>query len=152
MEKPGNKVRLKYGYIIECKGADKDAQGNITQLRARVLPDTRSGTPGAEAIKVKAAISWVSAVDGVPAEVRLYEQLFTEEQPDAGGRDFMQALNPQSLRVVQAVAEPSLAAAQPEQHFQFERIGYFVADRHEHRAGEKLVFNRITGLRDTKGK
>lgn len=152
VEKPGNKVRLKYGYIIECTGADKDAQGNITQVRARVLPDTRSGTPGAEAIKVKAAISWVSAVDGVPAEVRLYEQLFTEEQPDAGGRDFMQALNPQSLRVVQAVAEPSLAAAQPEQHFQFERIGYFVADRHEHRAGEKLVFNRITGLRDTKGK
>ena len=76
----------------------------------------------------------------------------TEEQPDAGGRDFMQALNPHSLRVVQAVAEPSLAAAQPEQHFQFERLGYFVADRREHRAGEKLVFNRITGLRDTKGK
>ena len=152
LARPGNKVRLKYGYIIECTGVDKDSAGNIMQVRARLLPDTRSGTPGAEAIKVKAAMSWVSAADGVAAEVRLYEQLFTEAQPDAGGRDFLQALNPQSLRVLHAIVEPALAAAQPEQRFQFERIGYFVADRHEHMPGKTLVFNRITGLRDTKGK
>ena len=149
---PGNKVRLKYGYVIECTGADKDAQGRITQVNARLIPDTKSGTPGADSVKVKGVITWVGAADGQPAEVRLYDRLFTEEQPDAGGRDFLTVLNPQSLLTTQAIVEPSLASAQAEDRFQFERHGFFVADRQEHQAGAKLVFNRIAGLRDSWGK
>ncbi|WP_333706241.1 glutamine--tRNA ligase/YqeY domain fusion protein [Ottowia beijingensis] len=146
---PGNKVRLKYGYVIECTGADKDAQGRITQVNARLIPDTKSGTPGADSVKVKGVITWVGAADGQPAEVRLYDRLFTEEQPDGGGRDFLTVLNPQSLLTTQAIVEPSLASAQAEDRFQFERHGFFVADRQEHQAGAKLVFNRIAGLRDS---
>jgi glutaminyl-tRNA synthetase len=90
--------------------------------------------------------------DGLNAEVRLYDRLFTEEQPDAGGRDFLSVLNPGSLQVVQAVVEPSLATAKPEERFQFERHGYFVADRRDHGQGGKLVFNRVAGLKDSWGK
>ena len=109
-------------------------------------------SPGADSVKVKGVITWVGAADGQPAEVRLYDRLFTEEQPDAGGRDFLTVLNPQSLLTTQAIVEPSLASAQAEDRFQFERHGFFVADRQEHQAGAKLVFNRIAGLRDSWGK
>ncbi|HNN34226.1 MAG TPA: glutamine--tRNA ligase, partial [Ottowia sp.] len=114
--------------------------------------DTKSGTPGADSVKVKGVITWVAAADGLPAEVRLYDRLFTEEQPDAGGRDFLSVLNPRSLTTVQAIVEPSLAGAQPEDRYQFERHGFFVADRAEHVAGDRLVFNRVTGLKDSWGK
>ncbi|HMW23044.1 MAG TPA: glutamine--tRNA ligase/YqeY domain fusion protein, partial [Burkholderiaceae bacterium] len=144
---PGNKVRLKGGYVIECSGCEKDADGRVTAVLATVVPDTKSGTPGADSVKVKAAITWVGVADGVAAEVRLFDRLFTEAQPDAGGRDFKASLNPASKRVITAYVEPSLAAAQPDQKFQFERFGYFVADRHDHAAG-RPVFNRITGLKD----
>ena len=149
---PGNAVRLKYGYVIECTGADHDATGAVAAVHARLLPGTKSGTPGADSVKVKGVITWAGATDGLPAEVRLYERLFTEEQPDAGGRDFLQAFNPASLRVVQAIVEPGLGAAQPQARYQFERHGYFVADQHDHQSGGKLVFNRITGLKDSWGK
>ena len=150
---PGNKVRLKYGYVIECTGAEKDATGQITRVRARLLPDTQSGTPGADSVKVKGVITWVNTADALPAQVRLYDRLFTEEQPDAGGRDFLTALNPQSLRIARAWVEPTLAKAQAEDRYQFERHGFFVADRREHTvSGRNLVFNRITGLRDSWGK
>ena len=150
---PGNKVRLKYGYVIECTGAEKDATGQITRVRARLLPGTQSGTPGADSVKVKGVITWVNTADALPAQVRLYDRLFTEEQPDAGGRDFLTALNPQSLRVARAWVEPTLAKAQAEDRYQFERHGFFVADRREHTvSGRNLVFNRITGLRDSWGK
>ena len=86
------------------------------------------------------------------AKVHRYDRLFTEEQPDAGGRDFLTVLNPNSLTITQAVVEPSLATAAPEARFQFERHGFFVADRREHVPGEKLVFNRVTGLKDSWGK
>jgi glutaminyl-tRNA synthetase len=99
-----------------------------------VIPDTKSGTPSA---------------DGVQVEVRLYDRLFSDPQPDAGGKDFIEALNPDSLKVVTAFVEPSLAIAQPDQKFQFERFGYFVTDRVDHVAGEKPVFTRVTGLRDS---
>ena len=145
---PGNKVRLKYGVIVECTGCSKDSEGCITAVQARVLPDTKSGTPGADAIKVKGTITWVGAHDALPAELRLYDRLFTEEQPDAAGRDFKAALNPASVRVTQGFVEPSLAALAPETRVQFERHGYFVADRVDHRDA-RPVFNRITGLRDT---
>jgi glutaminyl-tRNA synthetase len=144
---PGNKTRLKYGYVIECTGCEKDAQGHITAVLAQIVPDTKSGTPGADAIKVKGVITWVSVSTGAAAEVRLYDRLFTEAQPDAGGRDFLSVLNPNSKKVVAAYIEPGLASAKADDKFQFERHGYFVADRHEHAPG-KLVFNRTATLKD----
>ena len=149
---PGNVVRLKGGYVIECTGCARDAAGNVTEVHAKVIPGTKSGTPGADSVKAKAAITWVGVADGVPAEVRLYDRLFADAHPDAGGKDFLQSLNPNSLKVVTAYVEPSLAAAQPDQKFQFERFGYFVADRADHVTGAKPVFNRVTGLKDSWGK
>jgi glutaminyl-tRNA synthetase len=145
---PGNRVRLKYGYVIECSGCEKDAAGQVTAVLASVVPDTKSGTPGADAIKVKGTITWVGADDCAPAEVRLYDRLFSEAQPDAGGKDFKAALNPASKKVVSGYIEPSLANAQPDDKFQFERHGYFVADRVDHRA-DKPVINRIASLKDS---
>jgi glutaminyl-tRNA synthetase len=147
----GNVVRLKGGYVIECTGCAKDAQGHITEVHAQVIAGTKSGTPGADSVKAKAAITWVGVADGVQAQVRLYERLFKDEHPDAGGKDFLQALNPESLQVVQAYVEPSLAQAAPDQKFQFERHGYFVADRVDHAPGQP-VFNRAVGLKDSWGK
>jgi glutaminyl-tRNA synthetase len=149
---PGNVVRLKGGYVIECTGCAKDANGTVLEVHAKVIPGTKSGTPGADSVKAKAAITWVGVVDGVPAEVRLYDRLFSDPNPDAGGKDFIEALNPNSLKVVTAYVEPSLAGALPDQKFQFERFGYFVADRADHVAGVKPVFNRATGLKDSWGK
>ncbi|NRT58568.1 glutamine--tRNA ligase/YqeY domain fusion protein [Sphaerotilus uruguayifluvii] len=148
---PGNKVRLKGGFVVECTGCEKDADGRVTAVLATVVPDTKSGTPGADAVKVKAAITWVGVADGVAAEVRLYDRLFTDAHPDAGGKDFKASLNPDSCRVITAYVEPSLAQAVPDQKFQFERHGYFVADRQDHAPG-RPVFNRITGLKDSWGK
>ncbi|WP_374354386.1 glutamine--tRNA ligase/YqeY domain fusion protein [Limnohabitans sp.] len=148
---PGNVVRLKGGYVIECTGCVRDAAGNVTEVHAKVIPGTKSGTPGADSVKAKAAITWVGVADGVQAEVRLYDRLFADAHPDAGGKDFLRALNPDSLKVVTAYVEPSLAAAQPDQKFQFERFGYFVADRADHAPG-KPVFNRAVGLKDSWGK
>lgn len=145
---PGNKVRLKYGLVVECSGCEKDAAGNVTAVLAQIVPDTRSGTPGADRVKVKGTITWVGASDAVPAELRLYDRLFTDAQPDAGGRDFKASLNPASKTVVRGFVEPSLAALAPDSRVQFERHGYFVTDRVEHRAGAP-VFNRITTLKDT---
>ena len=149
---PGNKVRLKGGYVIECTGCSKDADGKITQVLATVVPDTKSGTPGSETVKVKAAITWVGVADGVSAEVRMYDRLFLDPNPDAGGKDFLETLNPNSLKVITAIVEPSLANALPGQNFQFERHGYFVADRVDHVTGSKPVFNLAVGLRDSWGK
>ncbi|MFN8954466.1 MAG: glutamine--tRNA ligase/YqeY domain fusion protein [Burkholderiales bacterium] len=149
---PGNVVRLKGGYVIECTGCARDAAGQVTEVHAKVIPGTKSGTPGADSVKAKAAITWVAVADGVQAEVRLYDRLFADAHPDAGGKDFLQSLNPDSLKVVTAYVEPSLAQAQPDQKFQFERFGYFVADRADHVAGAKPVFNRVTGLKDSWGK
>jgi glutaminyl-tRNA synthetase len=145
---PGNKVRLKYGHIIECIGANKDANGRITEVLAQLIPDTKSGTPGSDSVKVKGVITWVSQADAIQAEVRLYDRLFTEANPDAGGKDFLTSLNNDSLKVIEAYAEPSLANSKPDDKFQFERHGYFVADRLDH-SGTKPVFNRSTGLKDT---
>jgi glutaminyl-tRNA synthetase len=145
---PGNKVRLKAGYVIECTGCEKGADGSVTAVLATVVPDTKSGTPGADAVKVKGVIGWVAAHEAVAAEIRLYERLFTTPQPDAGEGNFLDFVNPNSLRVVQGFVEPSLAGAVADQRWQFERHGYFVSDRVDHRA-DKPVFNKITGLRDS---
>ena len=145
---PGNKLRLKYGAIVECVGCTKDSDGRVAAVQARVLPDTRSGTPGANAVKVKGTITWVGVHDALSAELHLYDRLFNEEHPDAGGKDFKAALNPASVRVVQGFVEPSLAGVAAETRVQFERHGYFVADRIDHRS-ERPVFNRTTGLKDS---
>ena len=148
---PGNKVRLKYGYIIECTGAAKDASGRVTEVHATLIPDTKSGTPGSSSVKVKGVITWVSVHDGLAAEVRMYDRLFLDPQPDAGGKDYLESLNPDSLKTITAIVEPSLATALPDAKFQFERHGYFVADRVDHAAG-KPVFNFSVGLKDSFGK
>jgi glutaminyl-tRNA synthetase len=155
---PGNKVRLKYGFVIEVQGASypegssedaiKSGAARAVSISATVLKDTKSGTPGSDAVKVKGVITWVGAADAVTAEIRLYDRLFTTEQPDAGGKDYLEALNPNSLQTITAYVEPSLAQAKPDEKFQFERHGYFVADRIDHKDG-KVVFNKITGLKDT---
>jgi len=150
---PGNRVRLKYGMVVECTGCERDAQGKVSAVQARVVPDTKSGTPGADAVKVKGTITWVGAHaasegGGLAATVRLFDRLFTEPQPDAGERNFLQLLNPNSLAVAEAWIEPSLAAAPADQRYQFERHGYFVTDRIEHTRAAP-VFNRITGLKDS---
>ncbi len=150
----GNKVRLKYGMVVECTGFEADAQGRVKAVLARVLPGTKSGTAGADGVKVKGTITWLSAHDAVPATVVLYDRLFTQAQPDAGGRDFHEVLNPKSRVEVQAYVEPALAALPPdplpEHRFQFERHGYFITDRVTHRP-DAPVFNRITTLRDSWG-
>ena len=148
VHQPGSKSRLKYGYVVECTGCEKDAHGNVSAVLARLVPNTKSGTPGADAVKVKGVITWVSASTGLLAEVRLYDRLFTEAQPDAGGRDFLTVLNPNSKNTVVAYVESGLASAEAYDRFQFERHGYFVADRKDHIAG-KLVFNRTATLKDT---
>ncbi|ANH71299.1 glutamine--tRNA ligase [Ralstonia insidiosa] len=148
---PGNKVRLRYGYVIECTGCDKDADGNITAVHANIIPDTKSGTPGADSVKVKGNIHWVSAAHALEAEVRLYDRLFSDPQPDSGDKNFLDALNPDSKKIVTAYLEPTLATAKPEDRFQFERHGYFVADRIDSQPG-KPVFNRVVGLKDSWGK
>ena len=145
---PGNRVRLKYGHVIECTGCTRDATGAVAQVQATLVADTKSGTPGSDAVKVKGVVTWVSVADGLDAEVRLYDRLFTESQPDAGGRDFLASLNPDSLKVVRAVVEPSLASARADDKFQFERHGYFVADRVDH-APNRPVFNLSVSLKDS---
>ncbi|MBW7931151.1 MAG: glutamine--tRNA ligase/YqeY domain fusion protein [Gammaproteobacteria bacterium] len=147
--RPGGEVRLRFAYIIRCEEVVKDAQGNIVELRCTYDADTRSGSGASAERKVKGTIHWVAAHAAQRAEVRLYDRLFTEERPDAGERDFKALLNPASLERREAcLLEPALAAAAPGDWFQFERLGYFVADRVDSRPGQP-VFNRVVGLRDS---
>lgn len=148
---PGNKVRLRYGYVIECTGFDKDASGKITAVHCQYFADSKSGTEGSANYKVKGNIHWVSAPHAVQAEVRLYDRLFSDAQPDAGGKDFKQALNPDSKSVLTAYLEAGAEQAAADEKFQFERHGYFVADRIDSKPGQP-VFNRIVTLKDSWGK
>jgi glutaminyl-tRNA synthetase len=148
---PDRHVRLKGGYIIRCTGFDKDADGNVTEIRAVTIPGTL-GADTPEGIECRAAIHWVSVEKGVEAEVRLYDRLFTTEDPDAAEGGFVTVLNPDSLKVITAKVEPALAAAEPGFRCQFERTGYFIADSKEHVPGSKPVFNRTVALRDTSKK
>ncbi len=148
---PGNKVRLRYGYVVECTGCDKDDNGNVIAVHCNYFPDSKSGTEGANNYKVKGNIHWVSAQHALEAEVRLYDRLFSDPMPDAGGKDFKQALNPHSKEVITAYLEQGMRHALPDEKFQFERHGYFVADRVDHSA-TKPVFNRVVTLKDSWGK
>lgn len=147
---PGNRVRLRYGFVIECTGCDKDADGNIVAVHCNYFADSKSGTAGANNYKVKGNIHWVSASHAVKAEIRLYDRLFKDPHPDAGGKDFKPSLNPNALQVISAYLEPGAEQAKPDDRFQFERHGYFVADRVDSLPG-RPVFNRIVTLKDSWG-
>ncbi|HET9668895.1 MAG TPA: glutamine--tRNA ligase/YqeY domain fusion protein [Casimicrobiaceae bacterium] len=171
---PGAEVRLRYAYIVRCTGVDKDAQGSVTAVHCTYDETTRSGSPGADARKVKGNIHWLSAAEAVPAEVRLYDRLFRvpfpgarergaataepapasaliagdDDDADVRERSFIDDLNPESKRTIAAYVEPALAGAAPEARFQFERHGYFVADLVD-QVRNRPVFNRTVTLRDS---
>ena len=155
---PGNMARLRYGYVVKCTGCDKDENGKVVAVHCEYLPETKSGTPGADSVKVKGNLHWVSAAHACPTEIRLYDRLFSVPAPGARRegdapeleRNFLDDLNPASKTVITAMLEPSLKDAQPEQRFQFERHGYFVADRVDTQAGAP-VFNRAVTLKDSWG-
>ena len=144
---PGNSVRLKYGYVVTCTGCVKDAAGNIIEVHAEYNPETKSGTSGSDAVKVKGNVTWISCASAVPAEIRLYDRLFSEPFPDAGDREFLDYLNPLSVQTVQAWLEPG-TSLEPGIVSQFERLGYFVIDTKDS-TPERPVFNRVTTLKDT---
>jgi glutaminyl-tRNA synthetase len=145
----GGDVRLRGAGIIRCDEVVKDEAGRAIELRCTLDPQSRPGMEGANR-KVKGTIHWVSAKHAIAAEIRLYDRLFTVADPDndEGGKSYVDYLNPDSRRIVTGYVEPAAATAAPEQSFQFERIGYFVADRYDHRP-ERPVFNRSVTLRDT---
>ncbi|MDR1855388.1 MAG: glutamine--tRNA ligase/YqeY domain fusion protein [Azoarcus sp.] len=153
---PGNTVRLRHGFVVKCVGCDKDADGNVVAVHAEYFPDSKSGTPGADNYKVKGNLHWVSVAHAYAAEVRLYDRLFAvphpgarrDGDPEGVERDFIADLNPDSIRVVQAKLEPALRAACAEDRYQFERHGYFIADRFDSAEGAP-VFNRTVTLKDS---
>ncbi len=142
----GKEVRLRNAYVIKAERVEKDAAGEITAIFCTYDPETLSKDP-ADGRKVKGVIHWVSAAHALPAEVRLYDRLFSVANP-AAAEDFLSTINPESLVIKQGFVEPSLAAAQPEKAYQFEREGYFCADN-RYSSADRLVFNRTVGLRDT---
>ena len=147
---PGNEVRLRYAYLVKCVRVEKDAAGNITTVHCTYDPGTKSGTPGAEMRKVKGNIHWLSAQHAIPGEVRLYDRLFRVPQPGME-RDFLEDINPDSVRRITACLEPALRDAQPGDRFQFERHGYFIADLKDSKPGAP-VFNRAVTLRDSRAR
>ncbi|PST94822.1 glutamine--tRNA ligase [Photobacterium sp. NCIMB 13483] len=142
----GKEVRLRGAYVIQAERIEKDAEGNITTIYCTYDKDTLGKNP-ADGRKVKGVIHWVSAQAGIPAEIRLYDRLFTVPNPGAA-EDFVSVINPESLTVLHGFVEPALVAAEAEKAYQFERMGYFCADNKDSRA-DHLVFNRTVGLRDT---
>ena len=142
----GKRVRLRGSYVIEAERCDVDADGAVTAVYASIVPQTLGEDPD-DGVKAKGVIHWVDAATGIPAEIRSYDRLFAVEDPSKVD-NMDDVINPASLVVGQAIVEASLASADPEARFQFEREGYFVADRFDH-TSENLVFNRVIGLRDT---
>ncbi|WP_430964897.1 glutamine--tRNA ligase/YqeY domain fusion protein [Spongiimicrobium sp. 2-473A-2-J] len=147
--KLGGEVRLKNGYIIKAESCTKDTDGNITEIQCSYDPKSKSGSGSEESLrKVKGTLHWVSVAHAIPAEVRLYDRLFSDESPDTHkDKDFMEFINPDSLKLITAYVEPSLKTAKPEEQFQFQRLGYFNVDLDS--SPEHLVFNKTVGLRDT---
>lgn len=148
---PAKPVRLRYGYVIVPTSFEKDETGRVTAVHAQYLPETRSGSEGSMSVKTKATIHWLDAKTAVPAEVRVYDRLFNVPHPDEGEGNFLDRLTPDSKMVLSSFVEPAAAAAACDEKFQFERNGYFVADREDHTA-EKPVFNLAVGLKDSWGK
>lgn len=148
---PGTEVRLRYAYLVKCTHVVRNDQGTIEEVHCTYDPETKSGTAGADIRKVKGNIHWLAARSACQAEVRLLDRLFTVPHPDADGKDFKAHLNPHSREIITACVEPALSDASAEDCFQFERHGYFIADRTDTRPG-KPVFNRSVTLRDSWGK
>ena len=145
---PGGEARLRYSYVIKCEEVVKDAAGNVVELRCSIDHDTLGKNPAGR--KVKGVIHWVSAAHAVAIEARLYDRLFTDPEPDGHkDRDFLEFLNPDSLKVVNGWAEACVSTAAPETRYQFERLGYFCADRFDHQPGARLAFNRTVTLKDS---
>ncbi|MCB1645263.1 MAG: glutamine--tRNA ligase/YqeY domain fusion protein [Pseudomonadales bacterium] len=142
----GGEVRLRYGYVVRANEVVRDASGEITEVHCTYDPETLGRNP--EGRKVRGVIHWVSTTEGCPAEIRLYEPLFTVDYPDASDQDYRDLMNPDSLTIKHGFVEKSLAEATPDDHYQFEREGYFCLDSRHARPGH-LVFNRTVGLRDT---
>lgn len=142
----GDEVRLRYAFVIRATEVVRDDSGEITEIRCTYDPDTLGMNP--EGRKIRGVIHWVSATEGLPAELRVYEPLFTVDFPDFDDRDYRELINPDSLVVHHGFVEPTLQDASPEERFQFEREGYFCVDSHDSRP-DALVFNRVVGLRDT---
>ena len=147
-DQPGSRVRLRHGFVVECTGFETDADGNVTQVNVTHFSDSKSGTPGSNNYKVKGNIHWISAAEAIPAEVRLYDHLFTDPHPDSGDKNFLDAINSNSKETITAYLEPCMKDAKAEDRFQFERHGYFVADKVDSKPG-KPVFNRTVGLKDS---
>jgi glutaminyl-tRNA synthetase len=148
---PGAEVRLRYAYIVKCVKVVKNASDEIEEIHCTYDPDTKSGTTGAKTRKVKGNIHWLSSKHALKGEVRLYDRLFTQSHPDVSERDYKALLNTHSKEIISAYIESSLNEAQPEEHFQFERNGYFVPDRVDTKPG-RPVFNRVVTLKDSWGK
>jgi len=145
---PGGEIRLRHSYVMRCDEAVKDAEGKVIELKCSIDHDTLGKNP--EGRKVKGVIHFLSREHALPAEIRLYDRLFTVPEPDGDkDRDFLEFLNPHSLEVVQGWVESAVKDAAPETHYQFERLGYFVTDRRDHQPGGKPVFNRTVTLRDS---
>jgi glutaminyl-tRNA synthetase len=147
-DQPGSRVRLRHGFVVECTGFETDANGNVTQVNVTYFPDSKSGTAGSNNYKVKGNIHWISAAQAIPAEVRLYDHLFTDPHPDSGDKNFLDAINTNSKQTISAYLEPCMKDVKAEDRFQFERHGYFVADSIDSKPG-KPVFNRTVGLKDS---
>jgi glutaminyl-tRNA synthetase len=124
----GNRVRLKYGYVIECTGYDVNETGQVIRVKATYFEDSRSGTSGANNYKVKGVITWLNQADALPIKINAYDRLFLNDQPGTSDSDFLTEINPNSLVILQGYIEPSIASAMSVTHFQFERFGYFVRD------------------------
>lgn len=148
---PGQEVRLRWGYVIACEKVVKNADGSIAEVHCTYDPDSKGGNP-VDGRKIRGTIHWVEASHAIDAELRLYDRLFAKEDPgevEEEGQDFVDNLNPNSLEVLQGCKlEPALASLKPEDRVQFERVGYFCADRYDH-TPEKPVFNRTVGLKDS---
>ena len=144
----GGEIRLRHSYVMRCDEAVKDASGRVIELKCSIDHDTLGKNP--EGRKVKGVIHFLSREHALPAEIRLYDRLFTIPEPGADKeKDFLEFMNPHSLEVVQGWVESAVKDAAPETHYQFERLGYFVTDRRDHQLGGKPVFNRTVTLRDS---
>jgi glutaminyl-tRNA synthetase len=148
--KPGGEVRLRYAYIIRCDEVVKDVDGNIVQLNCTYDADTKSGSPNATERKVKGTIHWVSAPQAAKVKVRLYDRLFVNEHPEDApeGKTFLDNINPNSIKVIDAMVEPALANLEIGTRVQFERNGYYCVDTKDSKPNAP-VFNRIVTLKDT---
>jgi glutaminyl-tRNA synthetase len=145
---PGNMVRLRYGFVIKCTGCEKDADGNVVKVLAEYLPETKSGSPGADSVKVKGNIHWLSAAHAIEAEVRLFDRLFKAPHPGRLTENYLDDLNPDSKKIIRAYLEPSLRDATRDERVQFERHGYFTPDRIDS-TPDAMVWNRAVTLKDS---